>query len=85
MDKMIMAFDEKYMDQYRNLDERFREGMLKGVAGFHLVVDKLEGKYKLNQNKPEQDRINVARYFEESNDSAASEMAGYMKRIYSIL
>jgi transcriptional regulator len=84
MEKTIMAYDANYMQQYRGLDERYREGLLKGVAGFHLIVDKLEGKYKLNQNKPEQDRINVVRHFEKSEDSAAREMVEYMKRMYSI-
>jgi transcriptional regulator len=82
MDKMIVAYDPAYMDQYRNLDERYREGLLKGVVGFRIVVENLEGKFKLNQNKPEQDARNVINYFEKSTDTDAREMVDYMKLIY---
>lgn len=39
----------------------FERRMLAGVVTFELRVSKLEGKYKLSQNKPAADRANVQR------------------------
>ncbi len=36
-------------------------GMLKGIVGFALTIERLEGKWKLSQNRDEADRQGVAR------------------------
>jgi transcriptional regulator len=33
--------------------------MTAGIVGFRIPVAKIEGKFKLSQNRPEQDRRNV--------------------------
>jgi transcriptional regulator len=38
----------------------FVEGMLKGIVGFELPIARLEGKWKMSQNRPAQDRAGVA-------------------------
>jgi transcriptional regulator len=35
------------------------EGMLKGIVGFALAIARLEGKWKLSQNRPERDIVGV--------------------------
>lgn len=35
---------------------RYIDGMLKGIAAFEIPVDRIEGKFKLNQNHPEPNR-----------------------------
>jgi transcriptional regulator len=37
----------------------FIDGMLKGIVGFALPIVRLEGKWKMSQNRPAQDRIGV--------------------------
>jgi transcriptional regulator len=37
----------------------FIAGMLKGIAGFALTITKLEGKWKMSQNRPTADRAGV--------------------------
>lgn len=32
--------------------ERFLEGLLRGIVGIEIPIDKLEGKFKLNQHRP---------------------------------
>ena len=39
--------------------EDFVAGMVKGVVGFDLVISRLEGKWKMNQNRPPQDVAGV--------------------------
>ncbi|MCB1185977.1 FMN-binding negative transcriptional regulator [bacterium] len=42
------------------LDERKRDGLLRGIVAFRMLVDRLDGKLKLNQNKNAEDIRNVA-------------------------
>jgi transcriptional regulator len=37
----------------------FIEGMLKGIVGFSLPIARLEGKWKMSQNRPAEDRTGV--------------------------
>jgi transcriptional regulator len=36
------------------------EGMMKGIVGLELAIERLEGKWKVSQNRSEQDRVGVA-------------------------
>jgi transcriptional regulator len=70
MDALIETYDAGYRAQWEALPERFREGMLQGVVGFEIAVTRLEGKYKLSQNRSVADRENVAAALAMSDDSA---------------
>ena len=37
----------------------FIDGMLKGIVGFALPITRLEGKWKMSQNRPAADRAGV--------------------------
>ncbi len=39
--------------------ESYVAGMLRAIIGFELPIDRLEGKFKLSQNRPEEDRAGV--------------------------
>lgn len=39
--------------------EGFIDGMLAGITGVEIVIDRLEGKWKMSQNRPESDREGV--------------------------
>ena len=43
----------------------FIEGMLRGIVGFALPITRLEGKWKMSQNRPTQDRAGVIAGLEE--------------------
>ncbi|GAB4124135.1 MAG: FMN-binding negative transcriptional regulator [Roseiflexaceae bacterium] len=69
MELLIQTYEHSYQQQWDSLSETFREGMLKGIVGFELQVAKLEGKYKLSQNRSMADRHSVARALLESSDA----------------
>jgi transcriptional regulator len=52
--------------RFDDLPEPYTRGMLKGIVGFELAIDKIEGKFKLSQNRSERDRRNVAAALAES-------------------
>ena len=39
--------------------ETFIAAQLKGIIGIEIVIDRIEGKWKVSQNRPEQDRVGV--------------------------
>lgn len=45
--------------RYADLPTAFAAGMLKGILGFKLAITRLEGKFKLSQNRAAADRAGV--------------------------
>jgi transcriptional regulator len=68
MRDLIATYEASYQAQWDSLPERYRAGMLNGIVGFELTVTKLEGKYKLSQNRSEIDRQTVAGTLASSDD-----------------
>jgi transcriptional regulator len=56
---LIAANDPSYADQWRSLPDGYRRTMLAGITGFRIPIARIEGKFKLSQNRPEVDRHNV--------------------------
>lgn len=71
IDELIGFHEQTYQAQWDDLSDRYREGMLRGVVGFEMVVTELEGKAKLSQNKhvAEQESI-VAELLNHADGSA---------------
>ena len=51
--------------------DSFGERMLAQIVGFRIKIDKIEGKWKLNQNHPVERRQKVVRALRERNDENA--------------
>jgi transcriptional regulator len=54
--------------------------MLKAIVAFEIEVTKLDGKFKLSQNKTKNERTNIISSFEKSDDSVQKELAEEMKK-----
>jgi len=50
--------------QIGDAPESYIDSMLRGIVGFELIIESLDGKYKLSQNRDEADRAAVAAAFE---------------------
>lgn len=53
---LIQANDPAYADQWRSLPDGYRRTMLAGIVGFRIPIARIEGKFKVSQNRPEADR-----------------------------
>ncbi len=51
-----------------DLPEAYLEGMVKGIIGLDIAVSRLEGKFKLSQNRPAADRPRVIAALERGDD-----------------
>lgn len=60
------------------LPPEFRDGLMKGIVGLEIQITRLEGKFKLSQNRP-QDAPGVIAVLENSTDQTDRETAQMMK------
>lgn len=51
----------------------FDSRMLQAIVGIEIAIEDIQGKYKLSQNKSEQDRRNVIEQLEEQGETAMAE------------
>lgn len=56
----LIAFNEpRYLERWRSLPDGFRRTMLAGIVGFRIPIARIEGKFKLSQNRSAEERRNV--------------------------
>ncbi len=84
MDKMITGmmntYEASYKSHWQGLSEKYKEGMMNGIVGFEMTVTRLEGKYKLSQNKSLVDRQNVSDALLQSTDQIERNIGIEMKQ-----
>ncbi len=56
---LIAQNDPAYLDRWHNLPDGFRRTMLAGIMGFRIPIARIEGKFKLSQNRTAEERSNV--------------------------
>jgi transcriptional regulator len=58
----------------------YAKKMMKAIAGFRIDIRRVEGKWKLNQNRPEEQRARVARVLQSFGDENSQAIAALMKQ-----
>jgi transcriptional regulator len=56
---LIAQHDPSYLDRWHGMPEGYRRTMLAGIMGFRIPIARIEGKFKLSQNRAPQERRNV--------------------------
>ena len=59
--------------------ERYIDGQLAGIVGLEITVSRVEGKAKLSQNRPVEDRRSVVHHLSQSEDATEVSLAGLMQ------
>lgn len=59
----------------------FAQKLMTQIVGFHLDIEKLEGKWKLNQNHPEERRHKVITILEAQSDTDSRSIAEAMRAL----
>lgn len=62
------------------LDPSFFDSLARAIVGFELVVESIQGKLKLSQNRSDEDRVRVQRALEASESARDREVAALMAR-----
>jgi len=80
LEGLIEANEPAYARQWSQLPEGFRRTMLAGIVGFRIPITRIEGKFKLSQNRPEVDRRNV-KEAHAAGDADQRSLAAWMARL----
>ena len=78
--RMIDTFESSYMAQWSELSEQYQSRMMKHIVGFNIKVKRLEGKFKLSQNRTKGEQARVIQCLNQSQDSNISGVAQLMQR-----
>lgn len=80
---LIGANDPAYIDQWNTLPDGYRHTLLSQIVGFRIPIARIEGKFKLSQNRPEADRRAVHdRHAAGTSDQQS--LAQWMERLMSL-
>lgn len=63
----------------RDLPPAFLESMLRGIVGLEIAISRLEGKFKLSQNRPSADRPRIVAALERRADEGSRGVAALMR------
>lgn len=77
--ELIGTFEPAYAEQWASLNESYRERMLSHIVGFDVAVTKIEGKFKLSQNRTREEQSNVMASLEKSEDTIVSDVSRLMR------
>jgi transcriptional regulator len=77
---LIQTHDPAFAEKWRAMPDGFRRSMLAGIVGFRIPISRIEGKFKISQNREPQERRNVqAAHAAGSPDQQA--LAAWMARL----
>lgn len=71
--------DPSYRAQWDALTDRYREGMLAGIVGFEVAVDRVEAAAKLSQNKSLAEQQRISEHLLTSQEQAERDTGAAMK------
>ena len=80
INEMVDTYEAEYKSHWQSLSQGYREGMMQGIVGFEMIVDRLEGKYKLSQNRSEVDQQNVSNKLLQSSDPVIHRIGAEMQQ-----
>ncbi len=78
--RMIETFESSYMAQWSELGEQYQSRMMKHIVGFNIKVKRIEGKFKLSQNRTKREQAQVIQSLNQSKDSSILGVAQLMQQ-----
>lgn len=76
----IDHFEADYRKQWDNFPEDYKLKMLRGIVAFELVVDELQAKKKLSQNRSEAEKDKIISTLTHSESTTEQLIAEYMRK-----
>lgn len=80
IDAMVSFYEPVYKTQWDKLSAGYRNGMMDAIVGFEMQVTKLEGKYKLSQNRSHFDQSSVASSLAQEHDLTVAKVGEEMHK-----
>ena len=80
VEELIQKHDSAYLDRWRTMPDGYRRTMLAGIMGFRIPIQRIEGKFKISQNRTAEERENVLAAHVAGTDDQR-ELARWMARL----
>jgi transcriptional regulator len=77
IDKLISTFDTQGYTR-ESVPQDYRTNLARGTVGFELTISRVDGKAKLSQNRPVEDRRSVVHHLSQSEDATERAVAALM-------
>jgi transcriptional regulator len=77
---LIAVHESAYLERWHNLPAGFRRTLLAGIMGFRIPIARIEGKFKLSQNRSAEERRNV-HSAQSTGSSDEQALARWMERL----
>jgi transcriptional regulator len=79
--KLVDENESSYEQPWQlELTQEMREKMLGAIVGFEIVLSRIEGKFKLSQNRPQEDQKRVIEQLAGHADADSQRIAGQMSK-----
>ena len=80
VEELAAVHEPAYVERWRAMPEGYRRTMLAGIVGFRMPIQRIEGKFKLSQNRAAEERRNVEAAHAAGSDDQR-ELAAWMQRL----
>jgi transcriptional regulator len=80
LEQTIQFYEADYLKQWNGLSQDYKLKMMNGITGFEIVVDELQGKKKLSQNRSDKEKESIITALAASPISPEKEIAAYMQQ-----
>lgn len=77
----IQFYEADYLKQWNTLPEAFKTNMMKGIVAFEIIVDDLQAKKKLSQNRTQKEIDNIISDLKDAENIVEKDIADYMSRM----
>ena len=82
VDETVTEYESGFEQPWKaDLPEEFRQNMMKAIVGFEIPIARLEGKFKLGQNRYEVDVLGACAGLEAGGSDADAALAKLMKKV----
>ena len=79
VEELAAKHDPQYLDRWHSLPDGYRRTMLAGIMGFRIPIARIEGKFKISQNRSADERHNIQAAHAAGTDDQ-QELARWMAR-----
>lgn len=81
LEKTILNYESEYKEQWDSISNDYKNKMIKGIVAFRIIVDEVQAKQKLSQNKKDSEKQNIINALKQSEDRNENLIAEYMKKL----
>ncbi len=79
LEESFEVFEPAYKVRWVSLPDNYRNELLSGIVAFRIKVTNLEGKFKLSQNRSENERAKIIQNLASTDDKIKTDIARHME------